>query len=181
MFLICSFFFITFSLVVVLRKFVLKKNCLHKFIKEAFFINSHCKKSFKLEDYASVNIFSYWFLGSNVFLQSYYGGDSHVIDDDSLGRRYEINDNAYALQAAGFKRNLNISIKKLHLYTFKKEEPFQNVSNNIFSLAIKIENHKSHRYYLQVMRIDCCWKLRVLFINQESTKFLCQATTFAFP
>ena len=114
-------------------------------------------------------------------MQSYYGGDSHVIDDDSLGRRYEINDNAYALQAAGFKRNLKISIKKLHLYTFKKEEPFQNVSNNIFSLAIKIENHKSHRYYLQVMRIDCCWKLRVLFINQESTNFLCQATTFAFP
>lgn len=106
-----------------------------------------------------------------MFLQSYYGGDSHVIDDDSLRRRYEINDNAYAFPAAGFKRNLKISIKKLQLYTFKKEESFQNIANNIFSLAIKIENHKSQRYYLQVMRIDSwCWKLRILFIKQESTK-----------
>lgn len=115
--------------------------------------------------------FLYSRLASNVFLQSYYGGDRHIIDDDSLGRRYDISNNVYAHSGVVFSRSMNISIKELQFYTFKKEEPFQKISNNTFRLVNKIENIKSHRYYLKVMRIDsCCWKIRVLFINQESTK-----------
>ena len=111
-------------------------------------------------------------LGSNVFLQPYFSRDSHVIDDDSFGRTYEISDNVDALHGVEFNRNMNISIKELQLYTFKKEQPFKKISNNIFSLVNYIRSRTRHRYNLKVMKIDSyCWKMRVLYINIESTSF----------
>ena len=111
-------------------------------------------------------------LGSNVFLQPYFSRDSHVIDDDSFGKTYEISNNVDALHGVEFNRNMNISIKELQLYTFKKEQPFKKISNNIFSLVNYIRSRTRHRYNLKVMKIDSyCWKMRVLYINIESTIF----------
>ena len=116
--------------------------------------------------------FLYLHLGSNVFLQPYFSRDSHVIDDDSFGKTYEISDNVDALHGVEFNRNMNISIKELQLYTFKKEQPFKKISNNIFSLVNYIRSRTRHRYNLKVMKIDSyCWKMRVLYINIESTSF----------
>ena len=111
-------------------------------------------------------------LGSNVFLQPYFSRGSHVIDDDSFGKTYEISDNVDALHGVEFNRNMNISIKELQIYTFKKKEPFKKISNNIFSLVNYIRSRTRHRYNLKVMKIDSyCWKMRVLYINIESTSF----------
>ena len=118
-----------------------------------------------------VTIFLYSHLGSNVFLQPYFSRDSHVIDDDSFGRTYEISDNVDALHGVEFNRNMNISIKELQLYTFKKEEPFKKISNNIFSLVNYIRSKTRHRYNLKVMRINSYyWKMIGLFINKDRTK-----------
>ena len=115
--------------------------------------------------------FLYLHLGSNVFLQPYFSRDSHVIDDDSFGKTYEISDNVDALHGVEFNRNMNISIKELQIYTFKKKEPFKKISNNIFSLVNYIRRGTRRRYNLKVMRIDnYCWKIRVLYVNMESTK-----------
>ena len=48
-------------------------------------------------------------------MQSYYGGDSHVIDDDSIGSTYGISDHAYAVGAVPFSHTMKISIKELQL------------------------------------------------------------------
>ena len=110
-------------------------------------------------------------LGSNVFLQPYFSRDSHVVNDDSFGRAYEISDNVDALHGVEFNRNMNISIKELQLYTFKKEEPFKKISNNIFSLVNYIRSRTKHRYNLKVIKTDrYCWKMIVLFKNKESPK-----------
>lgn len=94
-------------------------------------------------------------------MQSYYGGDSHVIDDDSIGSTYGISDDAYAVGAVTFSHTMKISIKELQLYTFKKKEPFKKISNNILIL-----HGHSHKCSLKVMRIDIyCRKMRVLFKN----------------
>ena len=99
-------------------------------------------------------------------MQPYFSRDSHVINDDSLGKTYQISDNVDQLRGVEFNRNMNISIKELQLYTFKKDEPFKKISNNIFSLVNYIRSRTKHRYNLKVITIDSyCWKMTVLFLK----------------
>ena len=105
--------------------------------------------------YASVTIFFFYsHLGSNLFLEPYYSLHDHVIDDYSRGKRYDISNDVYLLQGSTFDRNLNISIKELVFYTFKKEEPFKKISNDIFSMMVHKAGYRKFKYYLEVMRID---------------------------
>ena len=87
-------------------------------------------------------------------MQPYYGLHDHVIDDYSRGRRYDISNDVYLLQGSTLDRNLNISIKELVFYIFKKEEPFKKISNDIFSLMVHTAGYQSIKYSLRVMRID---------------------------
>ena len=107
-------------------------------------------------------------LVSNIFLQPYFSRDCHVINDDSFGKTYQISDNVDALHGVEFYRNMKITIKELQLYTYKKEEPFQKISINIFSLVNHFKSRKNpkHSYNLKVMIINSyCWKMRVLFLK----------------
>lgn len=88
-------------------------------------------------------------------MQPYYGLRSHVIDDYSLGRRYAISDNIYLLFGVTFDHYLNISIKEFDFYTFKKEEPFKKISNEIFSLVHSVKTH-GIKYYLKVTKMHIC-------------------------
>ena len=116
--------------------------------------------------------FLYLHLGSNLFLQPYFSRDSHVIDDDSFGKTYEISDNVDALHGVEFNRNMNISIKELQLYTFKKEQPFKKIPNNIFSLVNYIRSRTRHRYNLKVMKIvTYCWKMSSIYKHKEHKSF----------
>ena len=160
-----------FRLAVLIKFILIKKQVYLNSLKRYFCFFSLQKELIFILGRRLQLFFLYSHLGSNVFLQPYFSRDSHVIDDDSFDRTYEISDNVDALHGVEFNRNMNISIKELQLYTFKKEEPFKKISNNIFSLVNYIRSKTRHRYNLKVMRINSYyWKMIGLFINKDRTK-----------
>ena len=96
--------------------------------------------------------FLYSYLETNLFLSPYYGLHNPVVDDYSSGKKYGISGNIYD-SGVKFGQSLNITIKELEIYTFKKGETFKKISNDIFNLVHK-HVFRGIEYYLEVMRID---------------------------
>ena len=152
-------------------KLVLTKKVKLNSLKRHFLLTSIEKIDyvFLVEDYNYLFPFSH--LGSNTFLEPYFSTNSLSIDDGSFGKSYGISDNIEKFSTAYFCKTIKITIKDLQLYTYKKEEPFQKISNDIFSAVRGYFTGIWGKYYLKVIRIDSyCWKMIALFLKQESTK-----------
>ena len=74
-------------------------------------------------------------LGSNVFLEPEYSTNIHVVGYKKSPRKYQISTDIKKCGSTYVDANLWLSIKELRIYTFNKEQPFEKITNTMFTLV----------------------------------------------
>ena len=86
-------------------------------------------------------------LGSNVFLGPEYSTNIHVVEYKKPQRKYQISTDIKKYGGTYVDANLWLSIKELRIYTFNKEQPFEKITNTMFTLVNESDGKSAKKKY----------------------------------